>query len=982
MPQQQMPPEGDPAFAGVNSRLNPAQLSPGFLSEGLNIRCRYGEVETRLGVVKPIWGNIVNNRAVTPSTLMCGSGRFSDPNGLEHMIRATDGQVYRMRPFTAPTAITLPEGVTIITPVTFTQAFDKLFMFRGKGVLPLVLNDLDTGFEDLVTEWDDNSIYNGATGGTPVGGLQADTPASEVAYGPYQSIASLTGMGNTATAVTATAHNYVTGQSIRIQGSDYEEYNGRATITVIDQVTFTYPFPGSTHATATGTITASAMRSYWRAQGKTVTPLSITHSGATATATAAGHGFSNGDYVTMSGATGADASLYNGTYPIENVTANAFDYVMTDTPAADATGIFSALNLNIPKGEPPLGLTVTITSLTHSTTTATATATAHGFATGNKVTIPNANLPHYNGTFTITVVDANTFTYTMAADPGANATGSTTAFNNSIAAKDDQTSTTANWLQIYTILPPAENAVYVQDRLMIPTAYDPTTGTEGKADFVVATDVLDYLHFDFPDEFRINQGSADSLVALAKMNDTTIVAFKDHSISLLTGVALDLSGIANQTLTTEYGLSGPKAVAVVGSDVVFLADRRGVVSLRQTELNQVQGVDLPLSDQVQDLMARINWTLADKAAFAYWDNKLYMAVPLDNGTNLGRNLIPLGATYEPPQQTGSGHHVINPPPVYAVTGLTVGQRYHLALNGDNAYLTCGTQIISFDRDFTATDTTALLTNNLTADFGNPVKATLQQSYENVNNAVLIYDFLTGQFSGRGAASAVSASLAWAYGDTRGNWSGYDTGSAIMVRDWFKGTLNGQERLFYLSEDGFVNLYEEADCGDQIYDPTQPGGLGWEEIATEWTTRGYTFGTRKYKRFPDLDMMLQTWNPNYTITQITEGVSEQAELVTNRTKDRTVYDRPFDAQPWDPTNSNDDHATPYRQDYSVPVGNDGLQLGSGIVPDLFQEFPENLKGTRMAGSFVQYRVRNIQGRIKMTSVMPSAVMGEDRRGSHS
>src|SRR5205807_2028884 len=65
-------------------------------------------------------------------------------------------------------------------------------------------------------------------------------------------------------------------------------------------------------------------------------------------------------------------------------------------------------------------------SITHSTTTATVTLTAHGYSVGDLITITGASQGAYNGTFTVTGVTANTFTYTMEDDPGANATGAPT----------------------------------------------------------------------------------------------------------------------------------------------------------------------------------------------------------------------------------------------------------------------------------------------------------------------------------------------------------------------------------------------------------------------------------------------------------------------------------------------------------------------------------------------------------------------------
>jgi len=55
--------------------------------------------------------------------------------------------------------------------------------------------------------------------------------------------------------------------------------------------------------------------------------------------------------------------------------------------------------------------------------TATTTLTAHGYATGDYVNIRGAAQSQYNGNFYITVSGANTFTYTMIADPGTSASG-------------------------------------------------------------------------------------------------------------------------------------------------------------------------------------------------------------------------------------------------------------------------------------------------------------------------------------------------------------------------------------------------------------------------------------------------------------------------------------------------------------------------------------------------------------------------------
>ena len=86
-----------------------------------------------------------------------------------------------------------------------------------------------------------------------------------------------------------------------------------------------------------------------------------------------------------------------------------------------------------------LGSDKSVSTITFVTTTATATATAHGFTSGDQVNIRGAtggDAALYNGDFIVTVTDANTFTYTMAGTPTANAAGTIVA-NNGPEVRDD-----------------------------------------------------------------------------------------------------------------------------------------------------------------------------------------------------------------------------------------------------------------------------------------------------------------------------------------------------------------------------------------------------------------------------------------------------------------------------------------------------------------------------------------------------------------
>mgnify|MGYP001589048297 CR=1 FL=1 len=191
------------------------------------------------------------------------------------------------------------------------------------------------------------------------------------------------------------------------------------------------------------------------------TVASITRVTTTATATVTAHGFLTGMYVTMAG---ANETQYNDTFLITVVDANTFTYTMTSDPGASATGtltcssttlkplsitgnkaIFVAgdsvffdgdvervIKHNVSRGTikevHPISINSNIKTggaITRSGNTATATFTAHGFSTGNNVTILGVTDSKYNGTFKITVVDANTFTYTVTGKPNTPATTTT-----------------------------------------------------------------------------------------------------------------------------------------------------------------------------------------------------------------------------------------------------------------------------------------------------------------------------------------------------------------------------------------------------------------------------------------------------------------------------------------------------------------------------------------------------------------------------
>lgn len=124
---------GDSVWIGMDMKSpDPAQMKQGTYREGYNCRLEAGGLITRKGSIYPGSFNYVQyNR-------MFGDGLYSDPNGLEWIVVAVSSGVWFTRDGEAPRFI--PMATQINYPIEFVQAFDKLFMFRGPDLSPLLWN--------------------------------------------------------------------------------------------------------------------------------------------------------------------------------------------------------------------------------------------------------------------------------------------------------------------------------------------------------------------------------------------------------------------------------------------------------------------------------------------------------------------------------------------------------------------------------------------------------------------------------------------------------------------------------------------------------------------------------------------------------------------------------------------------------------------------------------------------------------------------
>jgi hypothetical protein len=117
------------------------------------------------------------------------------------------------------------------------------------------------------------------------------------------------------------------------------------------------------------------------------------------------------------------SSTGGGTVIIDNATTVSVKATVKELDGTDIVGAQVYLEADS-GGSLPAGASVTIT---RSGSTATVTHTGHGRATSDKITIRGSNQDAYNGLKTITVTDANTYTFTVSGTPTTPATGTITA---------------------------------------------------------------------------------------------------------------------------------------------------------------------------------------------------------------------------------------------------------------------------------------------------------------------------------------------------------------------------------------------------------------------------------------------------------------------------------------------------------------------------------------------------------------------------
>ena len=198
--------------------------------------------------------------------------------------------------------------------------------------------------------------------------------------------------------------------------------------------------------------------------------------------------------------------------------------------------------------------------------------------------------------------------------------------------------------------PGAPWGVHFQRRLWVPFYYDQSgaynnvTYTSRKiTDEISVSDILDTTTFDqIENQFRVSGGTADFVVAMHGFYDDGLVVLNRNSLHLVKGTLGSLLDVTVKELTSEIGCLARKSVVMRGNAMLFLSDD-GVYGIEFLNDYNLRGTEEPLSKNIQPYIDRINADYSDKAVGILFENRYYLAVPLDSvpgaGDSYGNNAI-------------------------------------------------------------------------------------------------------------------------------------------------------------------------------------------------------------------------------------------------------------------------------------------------------------------------------------------------------
>jgi hypothetical protein len=371
--------------------------------------------------------------------------------------------------------------------------------------------------------------------------------------------------------------------------------------------------------------------------------------------------------------------------------------------------------------------------------------------------------------------------------------------------------------------------------------------------------------------FTINDGSSDTLVAITPWTLNEFVIFMRNSIFYAAaGVGANASGDAVtednsyiKSLASDIGCIAKGSIVQAGGGILFLSDN-GVYMLNPAgagngSANTPEGMRLltiaePLSAPISDVIDRINFNAVGNAVATYFENRYYLAVPLDdsevNNAVLVYNFInkawesvdtyPVNASIENDKVPDDAGLLFLPPD--NEFHYIVVQKYAAPLHGlaRGDYVNC---TFGLSNGYVVPSGTYKVTERLDRTFNTSV-FTIE-----VPRSAFPVDPWTGS--------------SWLFGATIP--CTFAKAGTLSFMDFVVAKKGKRRRLFMINDQQGVFLLEELNYDEfglangspfvPFFIPTELRPLSFTpiQIDAELITRAYSFQTSREKRFSSLQV---------------------------------------------------------------------------------------------------------------------------------
>jgi len=306
--------------------------------------------------------------------------------------------------------------------------------------------------------------------------------------------------------------------------------------------------------------------------------------------------------------------------------ADTIGVTFTATGAGSGTGTATSGFSKVASGTYTQPVPLSLTDIDYASGIATATASTAAVSTllvGDTVTFTDAGSSTYSvGDAVVVSSIPSTTTFTFSTDK-ADATNKNGTLQKRVSVGLG-----------FSHMPAPEFAVYHQRRLVMPFQFSVNASvnsytSRGILDEVIASDILDSDTYDqIYAQYRFNAGEADFTVGLHSFSEDNLMVFNRNSIHLISNTT-SLQGASTKLLTDEVGCVARQSIQQVGSQVIFLSDN-GVYSTQFFDEYNLRGTETPLSEPINETIKRINKDQRTQAVAVYFDNRYFIAVPLDN----------------------------------------------------------------------------------------------------------------------------------------------------------------------------------------------------------------------------------------------------------------------------------------------------------------------------------------------------------------